>query len=84
MSFIPSTPNEKNDYRNALRVAKTKTIGEWYIVTRDDLKRNTDYSAQGALQGFEKIVAAGKLPFEVAKGEDDTTGAKVVALKRTA
>ena len=82
MSFIPNTPNERNDYRNALRVAKSAPVGEWYIVTPADLKRASDYNAQGAFQGFAKLIDAGKLPYTVAKGEDDVTGAKVVALQR--
>jgi hypothetical protein len=88
MTFIPNTPNERNDYKAAIKAAMAKLAtaptGTWFVVTNEHLKRNTDYNAQGAFQGFDKLIKAGKLPLAVAKGADSDSDSDrtVVALSK--
>jgi hypothetical protein len=82
MSFIPSTPNESNNYKAAIKLALARTNNDWFVITKDHLGRKTPYNAQGAFQGFTKLIKAGNLKLEVAKGEDTDTDTKVVALRK--
>jgi hypothetical protein len=84
MSFIESTPSERNDYalalRNALAAFKATDTLTTFVVKPSDLKRTTPYNAGGAFTGLNKLVKAAQMPVRIAKGTDSDTGEKVVAI----
>jgi hypothetical protein len=82
--FVPNTPNERSNYatavKNATEAFKTTPDLAFYVVTKEDLARETDYNVQGAFQGLEKLLKAMKSTHTVVKGKDD--GTPVVAITR--
>jgi hypothetical protein len=82
--FVPSTPNERNDYAKAIRVAlaafKNDAALDHYVITPADLGRATAYNQGGAYNGLKKQLQALKSNATVAKGTESDTGDKVVAI----
>jgi hypothetical protein len=84
--FEETTPSERNDYSNALRVAIAALKGnaalKGFVILPEHLKRESDYNAGGAFKGLEKTLnaTAHKSAYRVLKGKVD--GNAVVALTR--